>query len=241
MTFSMPWIGGRRSSTDNGKAVLADLSQKVSRAADQTVELASRQTDTLGKQAGMIGKQAGKVGEQAARLGQEAGRLGQQYGRQASSEAARLSRELAATGGAAAAGGATNLRALGDDLRSLRVVRRSAARESIPGIALISGLAGGLAAMFFLDPEQGRRRRTMARDKLGKWLRLALRGASGRTVDLRNRAIGVAHEARSAVSGATESLAGDEVGFGGPLSEETPDISTQLEQTEEVARSGAGL
>lgn len=237
MNFSMPWIGGRRSRTDDGKAVLTDLGQKASQAADQTVELASRQAENLGKQAG---KQAGKLGKQAVRLGQEAGKLGQHFGRQASTEAVRLGREIAATGATAAATGTSNLRALGDDLRSLRVVKPSRVRDSIPGVVLLSGLVGGLAAMFFLDPDQGRRRRAMARDKLVKWMGVARRTAGGRAVDLRNRAVGAAHEARSAISGTADSLAGDGVGFGGPLSEDKPDVAPQLEQTDEVARAGAG-
>jgi len=66
-------------------------------------------------------------------------------------------------------------------------------------IALLSGIGIGAAAMYVLDPQGGRRRRAVARDKA-----LSLANRTGKVVgarsrDLSNRAKGVAAEVRSAI------------------------------------------
>jgi cell division septum initiation protein DivIVA len=228
MTLTLPLIG-RRSKAKEARATAGELRQRISRAVEQSADVAGRQADVLGKEAG---KRAAQIAEQATKLGQE-------YGHKASVEAERLGRELAVTGAKAAATGAANLRELSGELRSLHVVRRNRLRDSLPGFAVLSGIATGIAAMFFLDPEQGRRRRAMARDKLLKWANDAQRVIGGKTKDMRNRAVGAAHEARSAIASATEALAED-IGLGGQ-DEELPDVTPEGEQTEELARAGTGL
>jgi gas vesicle protein len=86
-----------------------------------------------------------------------------------------------------------------DDLRSLRITREKRRRDPWPGVALIAGVIGGIAAMFLFDPTDGKRRRTMLRDKLAKWGRQASQTAQGRATDLRNRSQGLIHEVRSAM------------------------------------------
>ncbi|HEX2197367.1 MAG TPA: hypothetical protein VHG88_01915 [Burkholderiales bacterium] len=56
----------------------------------------------------------------------------------------------------------------------------------------------GAAAMYLLDPEQGRRRRALMRDQAIKARRLIHERASGTARDLGNRAYGAAAEARRA-------------------------------------------
>jgi uncharacterized membrane protein len=56
--------------------------------------------------------------------------------------------------------------------------------------SLLTGLGLGAAAMYFLDPDRGRRRRSLQANRVDHW-RAATRNASGRTGrDLRNRAVG---------------------------------------------------
>lgn len=86
------------------------------------------------------------------------------------------------------------------DLRSLRITR-DRGRDPWPGVALILGVVGGVVAMFLFDPRDGKRRRTVLVDKLGKWGRVATREAKGKAVDLHNRSHGLIHEARSALGG----------------------------------------
>lgn len=56
----------------------------------------------------------------------------------------------------------------------------------------------GAAAMYLLDPQQGRRRRALIRDQLTHARRVVRERASGTARDLGNRARGLAAEARGA-------------------------------------------
>lgn len=181
-----------------------------------TGRLAETSAATIGAVAGQAAEKAGQAAERAGQLGQEAGKLG---------------RELAT-------GGEANLRALGADLKelsrevgSLRVTRQKQRPDTMPGIALLAGLGAGLAAMFFFDPEQGRRRRALLRDQLVKWSRVTSETISGRAEDLRNRSIGLAHEARKAVEGGAEraSEAAESV------VDTTPEAAPQLAATDTAA------
>ena len=67
---------------------------------------------------------------------------------------------------------------------------------------LATGVAIGAAAMFIFDPDQGRRRRALARDKAVHYGKEAGDFATGTAKDLRNRARGVAAETRGAVNDA---------------------------------------
>lgn len=52
----------------------------------------------------------------------------------------------------------------------------------------------GAAAMYYLDPQQGRRRRALAGDQVTKARRLLRERAAGRLGHLGNRARGAAHD-----------------------------------------------
>jgi hypothetical protein len=76
--------------------------------------------------------------------------------------------------------------------------------------ALVGGIGIGAALMYVLDPERGKRRRAMARDRA-----VALANKTGRAFaktsrDLNNRAKGVAAEVRSAVSRGEKMIGLDE-------------------------------
>ena len=63
--------------------------------------------------------------------------------------------------------------------------------------------AAGLSAslMYLLDPESGRRRRAVLRDRARQWSRRATESAQGTSRHLANRARGVVAETRSLVVG----------------------------------------
>jgi hypothetical protein len=66
-------------------------------------------------------------------------------------------------------------------------------------LAMIAGTALGLMSMYILDPLTGRRRRSLARDKLTR-IRRKLQEAAGVTArDLKNRSMGILAEGRSAM------------------------------------------
>ncbi len=62
--------------------------------------------------------------------------------------------------------------------------------------SVAGALAAGAIATFFLDPEQGRRRRGIARDKLASGLRQASESSQAFAEDLRNRSSGLVAGAR---------------------------------------------
>ncbi len=64
-------------------------------------------------------------------------------------------------------------------------------------IALLSGIGFGAALMYVLDPERGRRRRALARDKAISIANKTGDVVAKRSRDIANRARGVAAEARS--------------------------------------------
>ena len=67
-----------------------------------------------------------------------------------------------------------------------------------------TGLFLGAIAMFIFDPQQGRRRRALARDKMARYGNEVGSYVSGAAKDLGNRAYGVAKE--------TEGLVRDPIG-----------------------------
>jgi hypothetical protein len=94
-----------------------------------------------------------------------------------------------------------DVQSLGQDLRRVRLTTEPlrTAPDYMPGIYLLGGFGAGIALMYFLDPDRGRRRRALLRDQFSKWTRIGRETASGRAKDLRNRAAGAVIEARKAV------------------------------------------
>ena len=92
------------------------------------------------------------------------------------------------------------MRAISDSPRSPRRQVPISHRAS----PLLAGFGAGIALMYFLDPERGRARRNMLRDKLLSWTRKATQTASGTAKDLSNRAQGAVHETRKQMTGSPD-------------------------------------
>jgi gas vesicle protein len=75
-------------------------------------------------------------------------------------------------------------------------------------MGVATGLALGAFAMFVLDPQQGRRRRALARDKMVHYGKEIGDFATRTSKDLGNRAYGLAKE--------TEGVVRDQMGSGTP-------------------------
>ncbi len=71
---------------------------------------------------------------------------------------------------------------------------------------LLGGIALGALAMFLLDPEQGNRRRALARDKLYSAGTKARKSMDAASRDLANRAQGMRSEASRMVSDISDSV-----------------------------------
>ena len=74
----------------------------------------------------------------------------------------------------------------------------------------LAGVAVGALAMFVLDPQQGRRRRALARDKAVHYGHEVSDYVSGTSKDLRNRAQGLAAETRGVMRDAVGAEAAGE-------------------------------
>lgn len=66
-------------------------------------------------------------------------------------------------------------------------------------IRVLGALGIGALAMYFFDPVSGRRRRALLRDQMTHAQKEITEYAEGTAQDLRNRAHGLAHEARGMV------------------------------------------
>src|SRR5256885_15114097 len=81
---------------------------------------------------------------------------------------------------------------------------------------LATGIAIGAGLMYFFDPEAGRRRRALVRDKAVHYQKETAKYASDTTRDLRNRAYGVYAEARGLAKEAVTGNPGSEPEFNRP-------------------------
>ena len=227
MQFRMPKFEASQPKTNGLAGTMEDVRRKVSEGAEQAAEQVAHVAEQLGEKAGKLGQEYGRG----------AGKVGREVSREVSEEAARLSKEWRAAGDQNLRNLGKDVRALTKDVRQLRVTREQPGPNIMPGIALLAGLGGGLAVMYFFDPEQGRRRRVLLQDQANKWMRISRERLSGRAEDLRNRTIGLTHEARTALGGGTETI--EDKPWEG-ISEATPDASEELESTDQAVRSEVG-
>ncbi len=186
---------------------------KLSARADDARRAATDSADTLSEAANEFGREAIKLSRDAVKLGREA---------------ARRSLILATSGEKALRRASTDAQATIEDLRSYEIVRKRRGPDWRPGLALIAGASAGLAAMYLLDPEQGRRRRVELMDQAHKYARISSEWLDSTVRDLRNRSEGLAIEARKAMQqGRGEAEYKAEHGV-----MDTPDVSDQLASTD---------
>ena len=237
MTFQFPWNRPktiRLGSIELPRIELPRIDGKAIDRATANVSLpkieAPRLPDVSAASIGSAVDDARKaIGDTAEELVHKAGQIGPAAG--------KLGKEIAASGEHNLRNLGADLRGLGRDAKSLRITRQKSGPDMMPGIFLLAGLGSGMAAMYFFDPEEGRRRRALLRDQLRKFSRVATETLSGRAEDLRNRSAGLTHEARSAVSDLTGTLAGAaNEGRGASLVDETPEAAGELDATDAAAR-----
>lgn len=194
-------------------AKVEDTKRVVSDGADSISSVAHE----LGTQATSLGREAVKIGKDAAKISREAARKGQLWAANSGETLRHLRADAASTV---------------DDLRSIRIVREKRRGLDLkPGIALLAGASAGVAAMFFLDPERGHRRRMLFIDQVRHYSRLSSEWLGSTTRDLRNRSEGWAAEARRAANSAAESMNRTKMTDAEEVLA-TPDVSTQLSSTD---------
>lgn len=67
------------------------------------------------------------------------------------------------------------------------------------GLAILGALGAGAAAMYLLDPDRGRSRRALIRDKAVGLGNDVKKGVTSTTRDLSNRAKGMMHEVKASM------------------------------------------
>lgn len=233
--IEMPWT--RRTPIQRAQAELQKVQKDIEAQVDKaelpkidTKEIGAAVEDTARAAVQGVEQVAGQVAVVAGKLGREAGKAGRKAGKRGR----QLSHDLARSG-------EENIRQLGSDLdsfsrdaRSLRITREKRGPNMLPGVALLAGLSGGLAAMYFFDPEQGTRRRALLRDQLVKWSRIASETIEGQAKDLRNRGVGLAHEVRRAVDGG-DGIEDGTYDAGTAVAEATPHAAADLAATDQAS------
>ena len=81
-------------------------------------------------------------------------------------------------------------------------------------IAILSGLGAGAALMYLFDPNEGNRRRSLIRDKATSMNNKTQTAIGGRVRDLSNRAKGLLHESKSAISADRQDSPGEQTSSG---------------------------
>ena len=201
MNFSMPWNTNKAS--DSWAASIEDIKQQLGQQVDRLGKIISDAGREVATQAAQVPSEAAAQAGSAARdLRSQAVRAGQD----ARSQASTVARDIPVTAGSLAQQARQNVAQLGRDLRSVRITREPQRRgpDIMPGVALLAGVGSGLAIMYFFDPNEGRRRRSLLRDQLVKWTRVGRESATGKAKDVRNRTVGVMYEAKKQVTGITE-------------------------------------
>lgn len=201
---------------------------------DDVRKLLSNEADQLAVVASQVGKDVGAQASQAAsQASTNAGGFIDQIWR----SAGQLANSIAAGGRRSASDLGRDVQTIGDDLRKVRLTTepRKTGPDLMPAIALLGGVTTGLALMYFLDPDRGRRRRALLRDQLTRWTRIGRERASDTAKDFRDRTVGVMHEAQKAVRGdeaPSDAITGTNL-------ESTADVPTSSWSTEE-SRIGVG-
>lgn len=187
MSVTMPWTASDDTPVNGVANKIDDVRNALSKEAEHLAEIAAKYGREAGAHASDIAedaaKQAGKLADaaakQASKLGKDTGSKAQpvaaDQAKQAGGWLDGLLKAIAALGTAFALSGRktaddlnTNAKSAADDLRKLRLTTEpeETGPDFTPGITLLAGFGAGIALMYFLDPEKGRERRSMIRDRL---------------------------------------------------------------------------
>jgi hypothetical protein len=198
MKMTMPWTATRISA--NG---VSDRLEEVRR-------VLSGEADNLAEVASQIGQE---VGDQAVTVARDASLNAGSLIGLLRRNATRLGPMLIATTRRSARDLGKDARHLGEELRHVRITTepKKTGPNLMPGIAVVGGIGAGIAVMYFLDPEQGSRRREQLGDRLRQWTRLGRETVTEKAGAFRERTVGVMQQAQAAIGGRGEDMAEPEL------------------------------
>jgi hypothetical protein len=210
MTLTMPWKASSDTPVNGVASKIDDVKRTLSREAERLADITAQYTQDAGAHAADIADDASK---QASKVAKNATKKAQAVASDPAADARGLASDVmkaAASLGTALALGSRktaddlseSAQSVAKDLRNVRITTepKKTGPDFMPGITLLAGFGAGIALMFFLDPERGRGRRNLLRDKLMSWTRQASATASGTARDLSNRAQGTVIETRKQFS-----------------------------------------
>lgn len=202
MRLTMPWTatnGHLNGATDKLEDVRHTLGREVDHLAHVAAQMgrdASAQADVVAHDAGkQTGAVMNRLVETAAALGPTIAVLGRQRMRGLGQQAQTLSHDLG-----------QQAQTLGHELRQVRLTTepRRGGQTMLPGITLLGGLGIGLgtgiALMYLLDPERGKRRRQMLIGRLARLTRAGREAAAEKASAFADRTVGVMSDLRESVT-----------------------------------------
>lgn len=211
MSVTVPWKASGDSPVDGVAAKLDDVRDSLSKEAERLAKIADSYTRDARRQAADIGDEASLQAKRIVRdTGGDASKAANEQMTRANSWMNDLIKGAASLGTAIALSGRKTAQDLGDnaqsvakDLRRVRITTepQKTGPDFMPGISLLAGFGAGIALMYFLDPERGRARRNLLRDKLMSWSRKATDTARGTAKDLSNRTQGAIAETNRQLKG----------------------------------------
>jgi hypothetical protein len=187
MSVTMPWKASRDTPVNGVADKLDEVRRNLSRQAEDLADMAADYTRQAGAHAADVaGDTANVVANTARDAGSVASEVANEHASNASSWINDLLKAVAALGAALAMSGRKTAQDLGDnaqlvakdvgqnaqalakDLRNVRITteRKKTGPDFAPGITLLAGFGAGIALMYFFDPERGRARRDLLRDKI---------------------------------------------------------------------------
>lgn len=187
MSVTMPWTASDDTPVNGVANKIDEVRHALSKEAEHLTEMAAKYgrdagahasdiADDAAKQASKLAKDAGKQASKIAKdTNAKAQDLAADPAKQAGGWIDGLLKAIAALGTAFALSGKkaaddlnANAKSVADDLGKLRLTTepKKTGPDFTPGITLLAGFGAGIALMYFLDPEKGRERRDMVRDRL---------------------------------------------------------------------------
>jgi len=229
MSVTMPWHASAETPVNGVGSKIDDVRRSLSKEAEHLAEMAARYGREAAAHASDIAddasKQASKIASdttaKAQTVASDSVGSANNWGQQLIKGAAEVGAALAVSSRKVAKDANQTVQSTARDARNLRLTTepQKTGPDFAPGITLLAGFGAGIALMYYLDPERGRARRNMLRDKLLSWTRKATQTASGTAKDLSNRAQGAVYETRKQMTG-------------------SPDTDTQTWETSSAAGNG---
>jgi hypothetical protein len=208
MSVTLPWKASRDTPVNGVADKVDEVRKNLSKEAERLSEMAADYTRQATAHVSEVASDTANIVTNTARDARDqASGAASEHAGNASSWLNDLLRAAAALGTAIAFGGRKTAQDLGDnaqsvakdlgknagavakDLRNVRITTepRRTGPDFAPGITLLAGFGAGIALMYFMDPERGRARRNMLRDKLTSWTRQATEMANATARDMSNR------------------------------------------------------